>query len=686
MSKLQITLWGIFLGLSAGWSSAAIGEESLGSVVPSSFANPPAMFRPLQIVHGLDGLAASQYPNRPFDSAFIAELAHASTHLPPNTPDLKSALKNSFQELVDSGLGGVVCNDSFSDYLVDQDQWTLFALGMEACRELNLRVWIYDERGYPSGSAGGLVLEKNPALEAQELILDPTSDKKFRIRPSYEGTHACNNFHEARRYINLLDRDADNAFIQVTHDAYAKICSADFGKMIEAFFTDEPSMMACNLGQLSEEVRKNVPVRDPLDPTVTRQPAVPWVHDLPELFQQKYGYDITEKVGSLFAGSSDSDKKVRREFWALVSELLETRFFGALEKWCGEHNLASSGHVLWEESLLFHPALNGNALRNLQRMQIPGIDILSSNPGNAFGGYTVTASLAASAAKLNGTRRVMTEVSDFSEQMSAQKRSATLDEMRATAAWQFALGVTDFTLYYSRNRSGDDYKRYCDYVGRLGFLLAPAKRVTRIALYYPIYDLWTWYRPEAEKPSLDKQPEIVKTIVQSFSDVTSEMVRDGASFCYVDHNHLQQAQIKGKQLSLPKVNFDALVIPAVDEIPAGAQKTIDAFQAAGGTVIRTTNNSDWKTQLKPFQIAEVTPKQPGCLWSEFEKGDSKILLFVNTTNSAWDGTVKLPPFKEITQWNFSTGAIEPLAKDSAEKSVIDLHLKPYESIALVWNL
>jgi hypothetical protein len=597
---------------------------------------------------------------------------------------MRSSLKEAFQELKDAGLGGVVCNVSFNDYLRDKNQLALFAMGMEICRELNLRVWIYDEQGYPSGAAGGLTLEKNPAFEAQELILDPTAEKKFRIRPSYEGTHASNNYYAARRYVNLLDKDADNAFIEVTHDAYAKICSSDFGKTIEAFFTDEPSMMACNLGPLPEEARKNVPVRDPLDPSVTRQPSVPWVHDLPELFQQKYGYDITSKVNSLFAGTSDEDKKVRRDFWALVSDLMETRFFGAIEDWCGAHNVASSGHTLWEESILYHTSLNGNSLRNLQRMQIPGIDVLSSNPGAAFGGYSVTASLASSAAQLNGTRRVMTEVSDFSEQMS-QKKSATLQEMCATAAWQFALGVTDFTLYYNCAREEGVYARYCEYVGRLGQLLTPAKRVTRVALYYPIYDLWTWYLPEAERLSLDKQPEIVRTIVNSFSDASSELVREGVSYCYVDCNHLKNAQIKGRQLTLPNVTFDALVIPAVDEIPAEAQKTIDAFQAAGGAVIRFDKNPSWKDQLKPFHLAQITPKQPGCLWSEFEEDGKNILLLVNTTNGAWEGSMNLPPFKEFTQWNFSDGSVEHLATDSTGETEIDLHLDPYESIALVWK-
>jgi hypothetical protein len=42
----------------------------------------------------------------------------------------------------------------------------------------------------------------------------------------------------------------------------------------------------------------------------------------------------------------------------LVSELLRERYFAAIEKWCREQSVASSGHTLGEESLAQHPALN----------------------------------------------------------------------------------------------------------------------------------------------------------------------------------------------------------------------------------------------------------------------------------------------------------------------------------------
>ena len=179
-------------------------------------------------------------------------------------------------------------------------------------------------------------------------------------------------------------------------------------------------------------------------------------------------------VRACFAGTSPEDRRVRRQFWSLVADLVADRYFGALERWCEGHRVASSGHSLWEEAVLHHVPLEGNGLKVLGRMHIPGLDMLNSDPEAVIHSGWLTAALPASAARLGGRRRVMTEVSDFSQKMGGQG-PVGLAEMQATAAWQAAWDVTDFTLYYGMgDRSADDYRAYCDFVGRLNAVLKEA--------------------------------------------------------------------------------------------------------------------------------------------------------------------------------------------------------------------
>ena len=174
-------------------------------------------------------------------------------------------------------------------------------------------------------------------------------------------------------------------------------------------FTDEPSLMAVNIGPLPDDVRAKVRVADPLDPNVRPLSSVPWVRDLPALYEERYGQDLMGVRRSLFEGDGAADREVRVRYWSLVAELLAERYYGKIQAWAGGHGVASSGHILWEEMVVHHPALEGNTLKVLGRMDIPGLDLLTSWPEAAIDTGWMTATLPASAALLNGGRRVMTE-------------------------------------------------------------------------------------------------------------------------------------------------------------------------------------------------------------------------------------------------------------------------------------
>jgi len=591
------------LGLAPDWAVA--------------WRDPTAELRPLQIVHGVPAQQA--------------------------TPAAMKALK-------ELGLGGIVCNVDFSEYLVSDAHWETLVRAVEACQEAGLVVWIYDEEGYPSGAAGGLVLKRDPAYEALALTYDPCRPDSFALRPAYEHTHASNNYHAARRYPNLIDEQAIHCFIETTHEAYWRRLKDHFGKTIKAFFTDEPSLMAVNIGPLPDDVRAKVRVVDPLDGDVRPLPSVPWVRDLPKQYLKRYGQDIVEARRSLFEGTAEADRRVRRQFWALISDLCAERYFGQIHQWTHTHGVASSGHTLWEETPLHHVPLEGNALKALQQMDIPGLDILSSDPEAVIYTGWMTATLPASAAILNGGRRVMTEVSDFAQTM-AGKGPASLADMEATAAWQAALGVTEFTLYYDyRQRQASDYRQYCDYVGRLNAVLREAQPAPRVLLYYPIYDLWSEYLPVAAKLTLDCQSKKLQQIVNSFLGLGQQMLRRQISFTLVDHESLAGAEVRDKGLWIGGHRFAALVLPAEVELPGPSASVADRFKASGGRVFSDKGAEaaiDFDSLAAAFPIGRLTVPSDRIVIGRFSRGGRDILVVVNVTAKPYVGAIRLG---SDTQW------------------------------------
>jgi hypothetical protein len=586
----------------------------------------------------------------------------------------------------DRGLGGVVANVAFADYLRSEANWQTLVAGVAALEKLGMVVWIYDEEGYPSGAAGGLVLKENPQFEATELAYDPARQEPFFLRPAYEFTHASNNYFAARRYINLIDDRAVRSFIATTHDAYWQRLGPHFGATVQAMFTDEPSLIAVDLGQIPEPARKRVRVVDPIDPAARSLPTVPWCYDLPQRYQERYGEDLLPRRRSLFVGDAPEDRRVRRQFWQLVADLIAQRYFGAIQQWCAERRIASSGHTLHEESLLHHVPLEGNALKVLGRMDIPGMDMLSSDPEVVLHGGWLTAALPASAATIHGRRRVMTEVSDFHQTQSG-RGPAGLAEMRATAAWQAAWGVTEFTLYYGiAQRSVEQYRAYCDYVGRLNAVLKPARPAPRVLLYYPIHDLWPEYLPVAGPLRLDSQSARAQQVVRSFMRLGQNLQHAQIPFLLIDHELLAGAEARpdGK-LAIRDQTFDALLLPDRVELPAAPAAVVDRLRQQGGRVLA----GPWDPKpLAPESLIarlqpawRLSPAAPHVAMGQFARDGRCVLLLVNVGRQPYEGALSCDRPEAWRVMDPATGAVAPAERRAS--AAVRLALAPRQAILFV---
>ncbi len=661
-------LYGVFL------ATTLMAAEAVPPPLPTawmeSWHKPPLADRPLQIVHGID-------LDRP--------TADALDQMVPGSGSQKLVLRK-MNQYKDLGLGGIVCNVAFQQYLRSEENWQKLIAGIDACAELGMVVWLYDEEGYPSGAAGGLVLEENPTFEALALAYDPSRPEPLFLRPAYEHTHASNNYYAARRYINVIDERAVRAFIAATHEAYYQRLQRHFGKTIQAFFTDEPSLIAINLGQLPEEVRTKVRVVDPIDPTVKPLPTVPWSHDLAELYRKRFGQDLSVQRMSLFTGQSPEDRRVRSQFWELIADLVAERYFGTIQTWCAAHKVASSGHTLWEEALMHHPALDGNKLKALTRMDIPGLDLLTSDPEAVIHSGWMTAGLPASAAVLRGSRRVMTEVSDFAQTMSRQG-PVGLPEMQATAAWQAAWGVTEFTLYYGiPQRSPEQYRAYNTYVGRLNALLKPARMQSEVLLYYPVHDLWAEYLPVAEPLRLSSQSPRAQRIVSSFSRLGQTLQRSQVPFTIIDHEHLAAAKPGSDgSLQIGDHRFTTLVAPAEIEFPPPAAKVVEAFRAGGGKVLVDQGQSGALSReelIAAIQPAfHISPPADTIALGSFVREGRRIVLLVNVGRQRYQGQLAAKPAGTWHVCDPADGSV--YGAERTNDGLVKLDLAPRKAVLLV---
>ena len=553
------------------------------------FADPPARARILKIIHS--------WPDEPRQQDELIE------------------------KLTKAGFGGVVCNVSFDDYLVSEPKWRSFQRAVAEAKKAGWVLWLYDERGYPSGNAGGIVLRDHPEWEASGLLIaDAASDgtpvtlsappgrlllaaafpardgvidpaKKVELSAQvhdgrliwqpppghwqvlivtqnrlYEGTHAVSNLSDKIPYVNLLMPEPTRRFLSVTHQAYADHLGSDLGRQFMATFTDEPSLMSVFM--------RPMPYR-----------VLPWAPDLPVEFRNRRGYPLDPIVAELVLDAGAAGRKHRYDFWLTIAELVSENYFGQIQDWCRAHDLRSGGHLLMEESLAAHVPFYGDFFRCARRLDAASIDCLTSLPPEV---PWFIARLLASAAELEGKTIVMSETSDHSQRYRPPGdvrpvRNVTEREIRGTCNRLILGGVNCITSYYSfAGFSDETMRRLNAWIGRCCTMLTGGHQVADVALVYPIQSIWPRFVPSHEWTREAHDATKIDSIYRIAMDSQYNARRD---FTIADARALTEAKVVNGTMVHGDLQWHVIVLPGVDTLPLAAWENLARFARDGGVLV-----------------------------------------------------------------------------------------------------
>ena len=638
---------------------------------PEIFADPPRTFRPLQITHGLERFGGESEAVGQGEVDPAGEWAARLEAAPEaHTDAVFAGITAYLRRLADLGVGGIVTNVGFEDYLVSPRQWEILRRGLRAAVDLGLRVWLYDEKGYPSGAAGGIVTRANPELVAlglacyvtevdgpQDVTIPlPVSCRKlvgacalrrsepdaapqplratapvdlaprvdewdvvrwsapeghwrvllFAERVMYEGTHSQGNVSAFKHYINTLEPAATRAFLRVTHEAYRRALPDALWRHVEAIFTDEPSFMTYYVPPLPARYQGKVPVVDaPI--FADRPPAVPWRANFLGIFQELKGYDLRPYLFALFFSTNETDANgkesvssvksvayVRQDYYDVITRLYADAFYRQIRDWCRAHRIASSGHVLLEESLCDHVAFHGSLFAAIRKMDLPGIDMLNCDPvamlhgGSFMGASFMAVKQITSVAHLTGAARIHSESSDWEQRNKGG--FATLAERRGQANLQYVLGVNQITSYFGWTELGDEAQRqYHDYVGRLGTLLVGGRHICDVAVLYPIRTLWAHYLPPLEPiPDwAERQPrsEWVERVSGAYNNIVKRLLCTQIDVDIVDEEAIIAGDMINSALRIADEAYHVIVLPPLDALALDTARALADFCAAGGTLL-----------------------------------------------------------------------------------------------------
>ncbi|MGN6562829.1 MAG: glycosyl hydrolase [Thermomicrobiales bacterium] len=361
-------------------------------------------------------------------------------------------------------------------------------------RRLGMRVVLYDEGMYPSGSASGQVVARNPQHRCRGLacvtlddgdvpplapdahlvavvarrtgarlaVLDRPVDAVIR------GLHYVGDGPEEDTppYADILNPAATASFIELVYDRYYAAFGDHFGRTVAAIFTDEPNP----LGRCRE--------RD----------VWPGTTGILAEVNALLGYDFTPHLPALWYDDEPDAARHRRDYAWAIDRRLEDTWYRPLHDWCAAHGLALAGH----------PA-RGDYLGAQRYFDIPGQDlvwrwVLPGTPSALEGPESTQAKCSSSAMLHLGRRR------NSNECFGAYGHQFTWQEMKWLVDWCCLRGVNlliPHAFYYSLRgprrdeRPPDvgphspwwsDYRRFARYCRRLCWLNTDSQHICRVAI------------------------------------------------------------------------------------------------------------------------------------------------------------------------------------------------------------
>ena len=219
----------------------------------------------------------------------------------------------------------------------------------EASRR-GLKVWLYDEYNWPSGTCKGRVPLENDLWRYREA----------GVFPREGGGWLWQETLAPAGWVNVCEPDAVRRFIELTHDVYARRLARHFADgTVIGFFTDEPGH----------------PVGIAFD---AGRPAVSfrvW-SGLEDEYRAESGGDFRSDVEAWLDSGRNGD--LPATYARLLGRRFRSSYFDQIRAWCEAHGVALTGHMIAENSLADSCRFNGDPMLCLRGESIPGIDEIGS--------------------------------------------------------------------------------------------------------------------------------------------------------------------------------------------------------------------------------------------------------------------------------------------------------------------
>ena len=449
----------------------------------------------------------------------------------------------------------------------------------EEAKKLGMNAWAYDENGWPSGFAGGKLLEdeanrdmyilhKTGDFDAgADISYLLTDDKLLRVNRKTttqvlaDGEYLNLYLRRSASTVDILNPDVVQKFINITHEQYKEHFGEDFSKKVKGFFTDEPQYYRWD---------------------------TPYTPMVKAYFSEQYGEDIFDNLGLLFV-EKEGYRSFRYRYWLAMQKLMVQNFGKKIYDWCEENGVQLTGHYVEEVSMGYQLMCCGGAMPFYEYEHIPGIDWLGAGTDNELSPRQL-----GSAARQLGKKQMLTET------FGCCGWDVSPSDLRRIAGFQYACGVNlmchhlvpysehgqrkrDYPAHYHPVNPWvkEHFKDFNDYFSRLGQLLADGEEPVNVAMLHPIRSAYFDYKREHEHTGF-----AVRELDEKLHEACRTLSSRGIGYHFLDETLLEtHGFVDGNSIGCGQCSYQYLVLPRILTMGAHTEKLIRRFVEGGGKVL-----------------------------------------------------------------------------------------------------
>lgn len=505
-------------------------------------------------------------------------------------------IKSNLSWFNEQGIGGVFVHarSGLNIEYLGEKWFKAFKLTIDECKKHGIEVWIYDEQGWPSGFAGGLVsafgedyvikylCKTNDIREVDKTRLVAAykkEDNHYKI-VDVEDANTFIYYKIEPPYVDLLNPAVTTKFIETTHEVYKKHFHNEFGKTIKGVFTDEPQIHVSSLA---------------------------WGIAVETAFKKLNGYDYLDGLPLLFIETDDEKaKKYRYDYYKTIRKLFVENYTKRISEWCRDNNLIFTGHFAAEEGLVIQTASNTGVMPHYEYMDFPGIDSL----GKRLNAPLLMKQVQSVAAQW-GRKRIL------SETFACTGNGVSFKELKTLWGYHLSFGVNfpcmsismtslggirkrDYPVFISNQQPWEKHFHYfSSWVEKTGKLSMLGEYRADVLVLSPVNSI-------LYERICSLQQKIVSS---NYRKVIEMLINMQVSYDIGDELLLQRhGKVEDGRLFINKGSYDTVILPEQTGINMNTLKLLETFHAQGGKIVQIERFPKYLDGVKSNVPAQILSK------------------------------------------------------------------------------